>query len=196
MRINLFFRNEGFVHNIEIFHCTESNRECILTHMNKEQKILLVLILIVAGAGATFYVSNKQGKTIDPVQGKTGGKEITETTAATNAVVPKEILGIPSSISAPYVSDISYSVPENGTEKIHLTLVVKEGVIEDVRFSFDPPTKRESHKYLTSFSDNLAKAGLKGKKVSEVSLSRVGGASLTTKAFMQAVQEINGKIKV
>ena len=49
------------------------------------------------------------------------------------------------------------------------------------------------YRYLNAFNKALAGVNLKGQKVSEVSLSRIGGASLTTDAFMKAVAEINVK---
>ncbi len=168
--------------------------------MTKEQKILLLLVLLVGGVGATVYVNTSKTPTTNNVV----TTPVTQTktpvaTVATAAVVTPTAssgpLAVPANIARSFTSDITYVVPEESSEGIHVTLLIKEGVIEDVRFTYNPPSKRQSQEYLSSFSKALQTAGFKGKKVSDVNLSRVGGASLTTAAFMKAVAEIDAKSK-
>ena len=175
--------------------------------MTKEQKILMLLVLLVAGGGTVLYLSTQntatsaraQATTTNTSRVKKGDDDTTATVPVENvptrsssgAIIPP--MGIPKNITAPYMSSLSYETPDKGSEKIHVTLFVKDGVIQDVRFIYDPASSKNSGQYLGSFSKALAGMDLKGKKVSEVSLSRVGGASLTTGAFMKAVAEINVK---
>ncbi len=177
--------------------------------MTKEQKILMLLVLLVAGGGVSLYLLtqnavtpletqemiNKTGNTTTKGSATTTQVPVTTIPAkdpSTGAFMPP--MGIPKNINAPHLSNVTYVIPEKGTETIHVTLFVKEGLIQDVRFTFDPASTRQSGEYLSAFSKALAVANLKGQKVNEVSLSRVGGASLTTDAFMKAVTEINVKI--
>lgn len=170
--------------------------------MTKEQKILVLLILLVAGGGAALYITTAKTGTSATTQQVPAAtvaetvKDVQTTKQVIEEKVPLSANAVPSNISMPYVSEQTYAVPENSQEKIKVTIYVKSGLIEDVIFSFDPPTKHESAEYLSSFKKALAKMDFKGKKVSDISLSRVGGASLTTAAFMKAVQEINGKTGV
>ncbi len=171
--------------------------------MTKEQKILMLLVLLVAGGGVTLYISTQNAVTPDVNQIKTrassgremmarvSAKQVLSKDPTTGAVTPP--MGVSKKSNVPYLSNVIYEVPENGHETIHLVLFVKEGIIQDVRFTFDPASKRQSGEYLNAFNKALAGVNLKGQKVSEVSLSRVGGASLTTGAFMKAIAEINVK---
>ena len=171
--------------------------------MTKEQKILMLLVLLVAGGGIALYISTQNAVTPDVNQTRTGASAGRETTAKVpekpvpskdspiGAVTPP--MGVSKKSNLPYLSNVIYKVPENGQETIHVLLFVKEGIIQDVRFTFDPASKRQSGEYLNAFNKALAGVNLKGQKVSEVSLSRIGGASLTTDAFMKAVAEINVK---
>lgn len=169
--------------------------------MTKEQKILTLLILLVAGGGAALYFTTaKPSESISPAKTEVATDSTqNQVNVPAQPSSPEKVVETantaPSTISIPYTSEQTYSVPENSQEKIKVILVVKSGLIEDVTFSFDPPSKRESAEYLSSFKKALAKTDLKGKKVSDIKLSRVGGASLTTGAFMKAVDEINGKLK-
>lgn len=167
--------------------------------MTKEQKILLLLVLLVGGVGATVYVNTSKTPTTNNVVTTTAQTETPVATMPTPVVVTLTAssgpVAVPANIVRSFTSDITYVVPEESSEGIHINLLIKEGVIEDVRFTYNPPSKRQSQEYLSSFSKALQTAGLKGKKVSEVNLSRVGGASLTTAAFMKAVAEIDAKSK-
>lgn len=162
--------------------------------MSKEQKILLLLIILVGGAGAGFYVSNA----------KKSEAEVVAVTTPTPITVPVQttpdlVVSTPTKVTPPvavattYSQDVTYSTPEEGHETIHVKLSLKDGAIADVSFSYDTPKKRESRANLGSFEKALAAQGLVGKKLSDVSLSRVGGASLTTAAFNQALGQIAAK---
>ena len=55
-------------------------------------------------------------------------------------------------------------------------------------------TDRESDYYISSF-DSLIEQEVKGKKLDELSIGRVGGASLTSNAFDDAIATIKNEAK-
>lgn len=215
--------------------------------MTNQQKFFLLVVLIVAGAGATIYVNtNKSNSGIDneskniasnildnslsgtsqvgtnnqvsntnttykpstkpvsaPVNTNTQNSVptgTTDTSVNTNPAVnntPQTSVPTPKPVtSSPvqYVDNVSYNTPSGMPETIHVTVNILNGIISDVSFSYDSPTNRESGRYLSRFASSLNKNLIVGKKITNVSLSRVGGASLTTDAFMQAIQDIAAKV--
>lgn len=167
--------------------------------MTKEQKFLLLIVLIIAGASVSYYyMSESKG---------TGGvqdtpKTITETPSQpqTNSTQPTGTpsQGQPSTATGEakkYSVDITYPTPEESQETIHVMVTLKDGLIDDLTFTNDKPHKSESKFNITNFEKALSATTLKGKKLSEVSLSRVGGASLTTNAFMDAIKQIDTQSK-
>lgn len=139
--------------------------------MTKEQKFLLLVVLIVIGAGATYYVTSNKGPA---AQGTTPSAQVADVVKS-------------------YTSNITYPVPTEKKETLHVSITLKNGIIDDVTFSYDKPDNVASQENLTAFQDAFKGITLKGKKLADVSLSRVGGSSLTTDAFMKAIAEIRTK---
>lgn len=139
--------------------------------MTKEQKFLLLAVLIVAGIGVTYYVT----------QNKTEGG-VTNTTTTTQVAVKS------------YLADISYKVPDEHSETIHVKLTLTDGLISDISFSSDKPDNIASQENIDAFTQAFQNgAALKGKKLSEVSVVRLGGSSLTSAAFMEAIGKIRAQ---
>lgn len=185
--------------------------------MTNQQKFLLLIVLIVAGASATVYVNtNKSGigvdsnskniatNILDDVFNSNNTNNATNTTKQNinktqTTSAPKTSVGDTKSVSfvktpVQYVNNVSYYTPSGMPELIHVNISILDGVISDISFSYDSPSNRESGQYLRNFSASLNKSAIIGKKITNVSLSRVGGASLTTEAFMQAIHETATKV--
>jgi hypothetical protein len=171
--------------------------------MTKEQKILLVFVLAIAGGGATFYVSQEKPVSAEVLQGaslqhgKTSQTENTNTTGAQAIVVTTATASGTTEISAvtenkTLTESILYTVPENHRDEIKVVVTVdQEGKILDVDFSYSTPSNKESQEYLAKFDATFNPSLVVGKKLNEVKLSRVGGASLTTAAFNQAIRNMS-----
>lgn len=86
-----------------------------------------------------------------------------------------------------YSANGSYRTPE-GSETIGITLTVKNDLIANATAIIQARDK-QSIKYQKIFNDNF-KALVVGKKLSEVSLGKVSGASLTPKGFNDAIAKI------
>jgi hypothetical protein len=91
-------------------------------------------------------------------------------------------------------SKIYFKVPENHINELTVSINLDENKkilsVDNVHFG----KARESTRYKSAFQSRINQETV-GKKISDLSLSSVGGASLTTDAFMQAIKEINASIK-
>ena len=121
-------------------------------------------------------------------------KPVTNNTAPTPTPKPTPTPAPTPKTPVQYVNNVSYYTPSGMPEVIHVNISILDGVISDITFSYDTPTNRESGQYLSRFSSSLNKSAIIGKRITNVSLSRVGGASLTTDAFMQAIQDTAAKV--
>ncbi len=137
--------------------------------MTKQQKILLLIVLVVAGASVTYYYTQSNSSSSQ------NNKQV--------QTLPKV-----------YSTDVTYKVPSDKTETIHVKITLSGESISDVVFTTDTPnnpaSKENIDEFMAAFNNGAA---IKGKKLSEVSLTRVGGASLTTGAFMEAVNKIKSQ---
>lgn len=156
---------------------THLNLTAILILMTKEQKFLLLIVLIIAGASVTYYYveSNPAKNTPTPVT-STDNQPSTPSATETQA----------KSFSA----DVTYVTPEEGRETIHVIMNLSGETINDITFSYDVPKKRESKENIANFERAFKALSFKGTKLPALSLPRTGGASLTTKAFNEAVDKI------
>ena len=161
--------------------------------MTKEQKFLLLVVLIVARASVTYYYKHTE-VTAPPAETPVVTTETGVTATTGNTPPTTTSTNTPTNTKPPvrsFSTDVTYPVPEEGRETIHVTVSLSAGTIEDIIFSYDTPTKRESKERIGSFERAFQAMSFKGKKLSEISLSRLGGSSLTTNAFMEAVGKLN-----
>jgi hypothetical protein len=152
--------------------------------MTKQQKFLLLVVLIIAGASVTYYYN--QTPAVAPTDTTTPQAQV-PATIPTTPTGGTPVSQIP---AHSFSSDVTYQTPENGSETIHVTVSLTGDIINDISFTYDAPKKRESKQYIASFEKSFSASSLKGTKLSDLSLSRIGGASLTTGAFMQAISKI------
>jgi uncharacterized protein with FMN-binding domain len=134
--------------------------------------IIAVIIIAIAGAGFAFFKSNNS---VAPT---------TNTPAVTqNAQQYK---------NGTYKAGVAYMNPNHAEYKLDVTLTLANNVVTDATAvgsqgaEIDPNAQR--------FMDSY-KAEVVGKNINSLNLSRVGGASLTTNAFNQALVAIEAQAK-
>jgi hypothetical protein len=89
----------------------------------------------------------------------------------------------------------TYQVPNEDKEEITITVVVDtDGNIVDIKFAYSTPTNPESREYLQKFNRAFTASSFIGKKITSIKASRIGGASLTTGAFNQAIATLATKV--
>ena len=86
-----------------------------------------------------------------------------------------------------YSADAQYYVP-HGYEDIKVTLTVSSGVVTNSSI-VNSESNRDSQGYQADFA-SVYKSSVVGKKLSEIKLSYVAGASDTTNGFNDAVSQI------
>lgn len=91
-----------------------------------------------------------------------------------------------------YTADGSYQTPET-VEKISVSITVHDDAVTAVEVTGDPQAAETKH-YQGQFIGGIS-AQVVGKKLDDISVSRVSGSSLTSKGFTQALDEIRTEAK-
>ena len=125
-----------------------------------------IVLVVVFGIGAFAFFSTNKLETKESINTET---KVTSTNNST------------------YTTNVSYQVPES-TETLGLTISVLNGTVTDVNVSLSK-NKGKSINYQNNFEKSY-KQFVVGKQLKDINLSRVGGASVTTKAFMDAIKAV------
>lgn len=136
---------------------------------------IIVVVLLVAATTAVIVWGT----------GKSEGN-----TSTTTSVSPSTSASVTSSTSfkdGTYSATGSYQTP-GGTESIGVKVTLNGGAITDASVTQNA-THAEAKEYQAAFASAF-KSQVVGKKVSEVSLSRVAGSSLTPIGFNNAIDSI------
>lgn len=168
---------------------------------NSTPKIIgAVVITSVVAVGSYVYIVN-------PLSSKTTPSTSTQTSSSTAS--PASQPNTPATSTAPATSTpqptpsvtpqtdqtnnnkTQYYVP-GGANSIDVTITTKAGVVTDVK-NVHKYADRESSSYIQSF-DSAIKKYIVGKNIKNVSPSRIGGASLTSNAFFEALQQISTQV--
>lgn len=91
-----------------------------------------------------------------------------------------------------YTADGAYQTPET-VEKISVSITVHGDTVTAVEVTGDPQASETKH-YQAQFIGGIS-AQVVGKKLDEISVSRVSGSSLTSKGFTQALDAIRTEAK-
>lgn len=93
--------------------------------------------------------------------------------------------------AATFTGSGSYLTPARSKHELDVTLTVEKGIVTAANVVYDNGAGF-SNGHQERF-DNAYKAQVVGKPLGDISLSRVGGASLTTEGFNQAVAAIKAQ---
>lgn len=92
-----------------------------------------------------------------------------------------------------YTATIDYTVPKGETNRIVVQLTIADDTVTSVSTT-NTYEDEVSSRYIGGFEEAI-EASVTEVKLDEISLSRVGGASITTAAFMDALSDIATKAK-
>jgi len=116
-----------------------------------------------------------------------------DTTIATESSDDTVTLPVTSSVTAIERSvDVSYLTPARTSHELTVSLTVAQGIVTDATIIYDKGDGF-SNAHQERF-DGAYKAEVIGKPIDSISLSRVGGASLTSGAFNDAVKKIAAQL--
>ena len=94
-------------------------------------------------------------------------------------------------VSGTYVAEASYLTPRRTNHDIEVSLTLEDNVVTAAEVLYDGESNASTPNH-SSF-DAAYESEVIGKSLDEISLSRVGGASLTSNAFNEAVAEIRAQ---
>lgn len=165
--------------------------------------VIAVVVLAVLGAGA-YFLTNQPETT--PIESETELAR-TDTDAPAEPAPEEEPMdgnrnddamssSQPDDATAaatPYASEQTYLTPARTSHEIDVTLTVADdGTVVGANVTYDNGdgfSNPHQERFDSAFREQVV-----GKQLSEIELSRVGGASLTSEAFNAAVADIQGRI--
>ncbi len=157
--------------------------------------IVIALIGIVASAAIVINAANNNDTANETTHdhGDHDHADHDHSNGATDPATSPESTDTSQYENGTYSATGSYLTP-GGRQSIELTVTITDGVITDTSVK-NNATDAESREHQKLFSDNY-KSLVVGKKVSEVSLSRVSGSSLTSSGFNTALNQIKDDARV
>lgn len=94
--------------------------------------------------------------------------------------------------SGTYSADASYLTPRRTEHEITVELTVADGIVTEADVTYGGPNGTTENPNQASF-DEAFRAEVVGQPIDEIELSRVGGASLTSNAFNEALGNIEAE---
>jgi hypothetical protein len=118
--------------------------------------------------------------------------QIPQLTTPLKVTVTEPVASVQAPTIKTYSTTVNYKVPEGGSQSMGLTVTVNGAVISSISIS-QSKSGENSKKWQNNFENNYRPLVL-GKNIKSVNLSRVGGASITTNAFNQAIKSIANQL--
>jgi uncharacterized protein with FMN-binding domain len=163
--------------------------------MKPQDKILVVLgsvaIVGVAGFGGYALFTGKDSSqpavmtSTQPVASSASGPTI-PATATTNPTT-----AIATYADGTYVATVRYYVPDDGQNTLNASVTISNGAVSAASAT-DTYRDRKSKQYVDSFESGISSAAV-GQPVANLSIGRIGGASLTSSAFNDALDTIRNE---
>lgn len=161
-----------------------------MDHASKLHPAVAALITIVLIGVATGVVAANNRPASTGVTASGGSQTAPASRAAVHTAAEQtgtSGTGTTSYKDGQYNATGSYQTP-GGTESIAVTLTLKANTIDTVDVT-QQADSRESKEYQSAFA-GAYKSRVVGKKINEISLSRVAGSSLTSAGFSDALDQI------
>jgi hypothetical protein len=142
--------------------------------------IIALILIVVLGIGFTLFQQNKT-TTPEPT-----AQEIT--TPATDA--------IPGSVAdykdGQHKTQVTYQTPKRDVYLMDVSLTVVNDIVTDAEIAYSQGAEKDPN---AQKFDAAYRVEVIGKDIDSINLSRVGGASLTTGAFNNALANIKADAK-
>jgi hypothetical protein len=158
------------------------------------QKTTAIVAIVVVLMGGAYLLSNNETpatqETTEPI---TEGARIESETPVVTEETPEtgtdDEVAEAAAAETPYTVSVSYLTPSRTSHDMDVTLVVSEdGIVTDASIVYDNG-EGFSNGHQERFN-NAYKEEVVGKQITEIDLSTVAGASLTTAGFNDAVTKI------
>lgn len=163
---------------------------------HSKRKLLTTILSVLVIAGAVIFTdhlkNSHQVAGSTPTQSSAVTKVATSTAPTTDSTTASNSLSPSTSAykNGSYAASSSYYVPHSN-ETIDVSLTLKNGVIADISIQ-NSASDHVSAQYQKDFA-SVYKSYVVGKKLSELQLGIVAGASDTTQGFDDALSQIASK---
>jgi hypothetical protein len=94
-------------------------------------------------------------------------------------------------LSGTYTANASYLTPARTEHVVAITITMENGLVTDSVVEFDGKTAGSYSNDNQNRFDQAYKSQVVGKRLEDINLARVGGASLTSNAYNEAVAKIS-----
>jgi uncharacterized membrane protein len=144
--------------------------------MNQKTIIVGVVGAIIIGIAVLFFGLKGDHDTLAPNQ---QSYTVTGSSAGTNK-------------NNQYSATIEYRVPAPEQNSITVNLTIENGIVTEAdakNIANSPQSLQYDNRFINSYKTEVI-----GKKLSDINLSRVGGASLTSSAFNAAIANIKAQV--
>ena len=150
------------------------------------QRTIIITGFLILITAFSYSAVTTLGRTDTLAQNETDIETVRETMPMMNDT------GMPMAYSdGTYETSVKYEVPYGYVESMDATITITDGVVTDSEVAFEI-VNPVSNDYVDSF-ERYYKDEIVGQPVDDISLSRVGGASLTNVAFDAALQNIKNQ---
>lgn len=150
---------------------------------HKQEIIAIIAILIIVGALVVTKIVSSKKDTPTTSSATTTSRAVTPATGTAAAAVYKD---------GDYQATGNYDSP-GGEESIAISVTLKDGAVVATSAT-SKATDDEAQEYQQQFISGY-KQSVIGKAISELSLSRVSGSSLTSQGFNDAIDQIKQQAK-
>lgn len=143
--------------------------------------IIAVLAIVVIAIGFTFLQPNKKPVT-----------EETTRTTATNTPTTEVVTQTNDYQNGAHVATITYLTPIKNEYRLDVSLILENDIVTDAQIIYSQGAEKDpnAQRFETAYRTEVI-----GKDIDTINLSRVGGASLTTGAFNNALADIKTDAK-
>lgn len=165
--------------------------------------IIAFVVIVVIGVSYTLFQNSKPGgETADTTAirveetipedntaptDSVAAEPVPETTVSTPTTKPEVVADAPDYVDGTYTTAVTYTTPKNDEYLLDITLTIANDVVVDADVVYSQGAEKDPN---AQRFEAAYEAQVIGKDMDAISLSRVGGASLTTGAFNNALAKI------
>lgn len=173
-----------------------------MASMKQQDKIFMVVgstaILISAGITGVWLfnksdTSRSTSATTNSTKAQISSSTDNSAATTTDSVTSSASASSTSYKDGTYTTTISYTVPHGYSNSVTASITISNGVVTATDVDNDY-SDNESGMYIDSFNAAI-KSAIVGQSIDGLSPSRIGGASLTTQAFDDALTTIRSNAK-
>lgn len=149
------------------------------------KKIIIILLILGVGVGAIMLIANN--RETEALLEYDPNVIITSTRTETDE-------GYEFS-NGTYQATLSYYVPKGHPDEITVTLTLADDIVTDLEIGHYA-SNGESEKHQARFKQDFDETEIIGKSLTDVAPSRIGGATITSKAFENTLLSIADEAKI